>query len=83
MAFISQDDLYDRVKALAKIPNIKFTLKTCGNFDFRISVMIRDIKIVDLHTRGNRHMPGVTNMEISIKNPFSVWPLPREFTSIF
>ena len=55
MAFISQDDLYDRVKALAKIPNIKFTLKTCGNFDFRISVMIRDIKIVDYNPRGNRH----------------------------
>ena len=44
MAFISQDDLYDRVKALAKIPDIKFILKTRRNFDFRISVMIRDIK---------------------------------------
>ena len=81
MAFTSQNGVSDRVEALAKIPDINFILKTSGNFDFMISLMIRDIEQLTAIQEEIASMPGVTNMEIAVAKSFSVWPLPREFIS--
>src|SRR3989304_10503003 len=78
VAFTSQNGVSDRVEALAKIPDVNFILKTSGNFDFMISLMIRDIEQLTAIQEEIASMPGVTNMEIAVAKSFSVWPLPRE-----
>jgi Lrp/AsnC family transcriptional regulator, regulator for asnA, asnC and gidA len=83
VAFISQGGLTDRAEALAKIPDINFIIKTSGNFDFMISVMIKDIKQLTTIQEEIASMPGVTNMEIAVAKLFDVWPLSREFISTF
>jgi Lrp/AsnC family transcriptional regulator for asnA, asnC and gidA len=83
VACTSQDGLPNRVEALAKIPDVNFILKTSGNFDFVISVMIRDIKQLITIQEEIASTPGVTNMKIAVAKMFNVWPLPREIISTF
>lgn len=83
VALISHEGLIDRVEALAKSPDVNFILKTSGSFDFKISMLIRDLKQLIAIQEEIANMPGVTNVEIDIAKAFSVWPLPREFISTF
>ncbi len=81
IAVISQDNLPDKLESLAKIPDVNNILRTSGNFDYMISLMVRDIEQLTAIQEEIVGMPGVTNMEINVEKLFSVWPLPREFIS--
>jgi Lrp/AsnC family transcriptional regulator for asnA, asnC and gidA len=83
IAFISQDSLVDSIEALAKIPDINNIIKTSGNFDYTISLMVRDIEQLTTIQEEIVNIPGITNMEIAVEKLFNVWPLPREFISTF
>ena len=83
IAFISQDSLVDSTEALAKIPDINNIIKTSGNFDYTISLMVRDIEQLTTIQEEIVNIPGITNMEIAVEKLFNVWPLPREFISTF
>ena len=81
IAVISQDNLLDKLESLAKIPDVNNILRTSGNFDYMISLMVRDIEQLTAIQEEIVGMPGVTNMEINVEKLFSVWPLPRELIS--
>ena len=83
VALVSQEDLSDRIEAIAKIPDVNFILKTSGSFDFKISMLIRDLKQLIEIQEEIATMPEVTNVEMAVAKSFSVWPLQREFISTF
>lgn len=83
VALVSQEELSDTVEAIAKIPDVNFILKTSGSFDFKISMLIKDLKqLVDIQEE-IAAMPEVTNVEMAVAKAFSVWPVQREFISTF
>ena len=83
IAFISQDSLANTIEALAKIPDIINIIKTSGNFDYTVTLMIRDIEQLTAIQEEIANIPDITHMEIAVSKLFNVWPLPREFISTF
>jgi Lrp/AsnC family transcriptional regulator for asnA, asnC and gidA len=83
IAFISQDSLVNTIESLAKIPDIINIIKTSGNFDYTITLMVKDIEqLTDIQEK-IANIPDITHMEIAVSKLFNVWPLPREFISTF
>ncbi len=83
VACVSQDTSSDTLEAITKISDVNFIMKTSGDFDFRVIVMISDIKrfiaIQDEITK----MPNTTKVKVSISKLFTAWPFPREAISTF
>ena len=77
IAVMSQDNLPDNLESLAKIPDVNNILRTSGNFDYMISLMVRDIKQLTAIKEEIASMPGVTTMETNVEKLFSVDPFPE------
>ena len=79
----SHDSSPDFIMDLAKIPDVNFIIKTSGNFDCILSLMISDIRQLTTVQEQIVSMPGLKNLQIAIGKMFNIWPLPREFVSTF
>jgi Lrp/AsnC family transcriptional regulator for asnA, asnC and gidA len=79
----SHENLPDHMIELAKIPDVNFLIKTSGNFDFMLSLMISSIQQLVAVQEQITSMPGLTNFQIMIAKLFTVWPTSREFISTF
>ncbi len=83
MAFISQDGLSNYMETLAKMPDINFILKTSGDFDCRVSVMLKDINQLTTIQEAFMNISGIVKMELAVGKAFGAWPLPKELISTF
>jgi Lrp/AsnC family transcriptional regulator for asnA, asnC and gidA len=82
IAFL-QENIQESMQALFKIQDINFIIKTSGNFDYMMSLMIRDIlQLIEVQEQIFK-IPGFSSMQIIIGKMFNVWPTPREFISTF
>jgi Lrp/AsnC family transcriptional regulator, regulator for asnA, asnC and gidA len=79
----SEENSPNYILELAKIPNVNFLIKTSGNFDLLLSLMICNIQQLIAVQEQIASMPGLMDMQITLGKLFNVWPLPREFTSTF
>jgi DNA-binding Lrp family transcriptional regulator len=79
----SEENSPNHLLDLTKIPDVNFVIKTSGNFDFLLSLMIFNIQQLIAVQEQIASMPGLIDMQITLGRLFNVWPLPREFTSTF
>jgi len=79
----SEENSTNHILELAKIPNVNNVIKTSGNFDLLLSLMICNIQQLIAVQEKIASMPGLIDMQITLGKLFNVWPLPREFTSTF
>ena len=79
----SDENSPNHVLELAKIPDVNFVIKTSGNFDFTVSLMICNTQQLIAVQEQISRMPGLIDMQMTLGRLFNVWPLPREFTSTF
>ncbi len=79
----SEENSPNHILDLAKIPDVNLVIKTSGNFDFILSLMICNIQQLIAVQEQIAGMPGLIDMQITLGRLFNVWPLPREFTSTF
>jgi Lrp/AsnC family transcriptional regulator, regulator for asnA, asnC and gidA len=83
LSFISQDNWPEKMEALAIIPDINFIFKTTGQFDYLVSLWVKDINQLVTIKEEIASMPGLSKMEMTVERAFSVWPIPREVISTF
>ena len=79
----SEENSPDHLLDLTKIQDVNFVIKTSGNFDFMLSLMICNIQQLITVQEQIASMPGLIDMQITLGKLFNVWPLAREFTSTF
>lgn len=79
----SQESLDNYTETLSRIPDVNFVNKNSGEFDYMLSLMVKDIQQLTAVQQYIGSISGVTNMKMSVSKCFSAWPLPREFISSF
>jgi hypothetical protein len=79
----SEENSPNHLLDLTKIPDVNFVIKTSGNFDFTLSLMICNIQQLITVQEQIASMPGLIDMQLTLGKLFNVWPLAREFTSTF
>jgi Lrp/AsnC family transcriptional regulator for asnA, asnC and gidA len=71
------------IEKISKIPDVISIMKTLGDYDLQVYILIRDIdQLIKVHEEiGN--IQGITKIDIeTIKMP-SKWPSPRQYLSTF
>jgi Lrp/AsnC family transcriptional regulator, regulator for asnA, asnC and gidA len=79
----SEQNSPNHILNLTKIPDVNSVIKTSGNFDCMLSLMISNIQQLIAVQEQIASIPGLIDMQITLGRLFNVWPLPREFTSTF
>jgi DNA-binding Lrp family transcriptional regulator len=79
----SEENSPNHILDLAQIPDVNFVIKTSGNFDFMLSLMISNMQQLIAVQEQIASTSGLIDMQITLGRLFNVWPLPREFTSTF
>jgi len=79
----SHETLANPVEYFTGISDINFIIKTSGNFDMTLSLMIKDIHQFTKFQEQIANLSDVTRMEVNVQKLFKVWPMKREFISTF
>jgi hypothetical protein len=74
------ESLANPVEYLAGMSDINFIMKTSGNFNVTLSLMIKDINQFTRFQEQIANLSDVTRMEVNAQKLFNVWPMKREFT---
>jgi Lrp/AsnC ligand binding domain len=57
--------------------------KTTGQFDYLVSLWVKDINQLVAVKEEIASMPGLSKMEIAVERAFSVWPIPERLYQRF
>ena len=79
----SHESLEESIDYLAKIPDVNFIIKTSGNTDIILSLLIKNINQFTVVQDQIANLEGTTKLSVTIEKMFSPWPLPKEFISTF
>ncbi len=82
-AVISNEDSLSIVKEISEIPDVISIMKTTGDFDLQIWVMIRSISQLLSIQEKLRNMENITKVYMEIAAVLEKWPTPRQYISTF
>jgi Lrp/AsnC family transcriptional regulator for asnA, asnC and gidA len=71
------------VDMLLKIPDLFLIIKTSGDYDMSIFILVRDIEQMLATQRKITTIPGITRLETKVAEIKAPWPLHREYMSTF
>jgi DNA-binding Lrp family transcriptional regulator len=83
VTFTHQTDSSSIVKKISAIPDVISIMKTSGDYDLQVYVMIRNINQL-LQVQGKfSDMQGIAKTEMDINGLLEKWPTPRQYISTF
>jgi Lrp/AsnC ligand binding domain len=59
------------------IPDINFIFKTTDQFDYLLSLWVKNINQLVAVKEEIASIPGLSKIEIAVERSFSVWPISR------
>ena len=84
IAFATPGGLLDPiVESLAKIPDVTTIIKTSGDYDLQLTVMIRDTAEAFAIQEQIARICGITKIEATARKIPDSWPTPQQYISTF
>jgi DNA-binding Lrp family transcriptional regulator len=83
VTFMLQIDSLSVIKRISQIPDVISIMKTSGDYDLQVYVMIRDINQLLEVQEEFAEIPGITKVEMDINRVLNKWPTPRQYISTF
>ena len=82
-AVISNEESLSIVKEISKIPDVISIMKTTGDYDLQIWVMIKNISQLLSIQEKLRNIEKITKIDMEITEMKEKWPTPRQYISTF
>lgn len=79
----SREESFSIIEKISKIPDVISIMKTSGDYDLQIYMMIRDINHLLKIQEDIAKIQGITKMEFDISRSPNKWPTPRQHISTF
>ena len=71
------------IDMIVKIPDLILIIKTSGDYDMSIFIMVKDLKQMLAMQRKISTISGITRLETKVGEIGAPWPFPKEYTSTF
>jgi DNA-binding Lrp family transcriptional regulator len=82
-AGISSEESFSIIKEISKIPDVISIMKTTGDYDLQIWVMIKSIGQLLSIQEELQNMTKITKIDLEIVGMREKWPTPRQYISTF
>lgn len=82
-AIISSEESFSIIKEISKIPDVISVMKTTGDYDLQIWVMIKNISQLLSIKEELRNMNEITKIDMEIMGMQEKWPTARQYISTF
>ena len=82
-AVISSEKSFSIIEEISKIPDVISIMRTTGDYDLQIWVMIKNISQLLSIQEKLRNMTTITKIDMEIVRMPEKWPTPRQYISTF
>ncbi len=79
LVFASENASSSVIEKIANIPDVNLVLRTIGDYDYIVSLMVKDLEQLVEVQKQIACMPNLTKMDVTIEKMFHNWPLSQEF----
>lgn len=79
LSFASEDASASVMDKIASIPDVNLVIRTIGDYDYTVSLMVKDIDQLIAAQRKIANIKNLTKMDVMIEKLFNTWPLNQEF----
>lgn len=83
ITFTMHDDSFSTIEKISRIPDVISIMKTSGDFDLQVYVLIRDIDQLLSIQDAFADMAGIAKTELDLTKILKKWPTPRQYISTF
>ena len=79
LTFASEYASASVMEKISNIPDVNLVIRTIGDYDYTLSLMIKNLDQLITTQRKIANMTNLTRMDVAIEKLFNKWPLNQEF----